>query len=352
MFVSKKQRWTALAFLAFSTGAVTAADITWTGTAGDSSFSTPGNWSGNAVPGAGDNVLVGPDPLVPNLIGLTGNIVRPVSTMTFLATAGAYTITGDGAGNALQFNATGTALANDSASRQEFSNLLVQAGATQTWDGKVNGFTFNQVSLGTGNIVTFSGAGITGTTRNEILGTVSSFPGSNAGITKSGAGVLYIGPGATMTYDGPTTLTEGTLLLGGSNALPNASKLVLTGGTFDLAGFDETAGKLMLGGNATINFGVSNTADLVFDASQLESWGAFTLNIQNFDPGQDSLRFGTSAAGLDALQLAKIVFNGGTEAQIDANGFVTPVPEPSAALLLGLGAVSLGSFRRRRAATV
>lgn len=348
MFVLQKKRWAALALFAISTGAASAADITWTGTAGDETFSTPGNWSGNVVPTAADNVLIGAGSGA--FIGLNEGIVRPVNSLTFLDGAPAFTIADVGAGDALQFNATGTALSNDSANRHTFDQVLVQPGTSQTWDAKAGGFVFTTVALGSGNVVTISGTGTTAETRNEITGAVSGLAGSSSGITKAGSGVLYLGPNADLSYDGPTTITAGTLLLGGSNALPNSSNLVLSGGTFDIAGFDETAGKLTLSGNATINFGVSNTADLVFDASQLETWGAFTLNIQNFDVGQDTLRVGTTAGGLDASQLAKIMF-GETAAQIDGNGFVTPIPEPSAALLLGIGAVGLGSFRRRKAVT-
>lgn len=349
MFVLQKQRWAALAIFVITTGAATSADITWTGTASDETWNTPGNWSGGAVPTAADNVLIGAAP--GNLIGLVGGDVQQINAMTFLAAAPAFTITDDGAGNVLQFNSAGVALANDSANRQIFDQVLVRPGVSQTWDGKANGFVFTTASLGSGNVVTLTGSGTTAATRNEITGAVSGLAGSSAGLTKAGSGVLFVGAGASLTYDGPTTLTEGTLLLGGSNVLSNTSSLVLSGGTFDIAGFDETAGKLTLSGNATINFGVSNTADLVFDASQLENWGAFTLNIVNFDPGQDTLRFGTSAAGLDVSQLAKITFNGESGAQIDGNGFVS-VPEPSAALLLGIGAVAIGSFRRRQAAKV
>lgn len=274
--------------------------------------------------------------------------------MTFLAGAGSYSIVGAGTGNTLQLNSTGLALSNDTleaaGTRQSFSTLTVQAGASQTWNGKANGFTFNQVSLGSGNTVTFSGTGTTPTTRNELTGTVSGVIGTTAGITKAGSGTLYIGPTASLNYTGATTIAEGTLLLGGPNKLPDASNLILSGGTLDIAGFDEKTGKLSLAGNSTISFGISNTADLVFDASQAENWGAFTLTILDFTPGQDTLRFGTSSAGLTPAQLASIRFDGITPAQIDENGFLSPVPEPSSALLMGVGALALSGLRRRRLA--
>lgn len=343
------QRWTVLAILALSSSGALATDQTWTGADGGIDWVNPGNWS-TAVPTALDSALIGADASGEKLIGISGNVTREVQTMTFLPSADTYQITGDGAGNALQFNAPGIALSNDSATRQTFRGLLVQAGSSQTWDGKANGLSFNQVSLGSGNTVTFSGTGNTATTRNELIGTVTSFPGSAAGIVKAGSGTLYIGDSATLSYTGATTVSQGTILLGGAELLPDDSTLVLGGGTLDIAGFDETTGKLSLAGNSTINFGVSGATKLVFDASQVENWGAFTLTILNFTPGEDTLQFGNSASGLTEGQLANIRFDGVTAAQINSDGFVSPVPEPSAALLIGIGALVAGGFRRRRAA--
>ncbi len=269
--------------------------------------------------------------------------------MTFLPAAGSYLVTSSGANDVLKLNAGGLALSNDSSFRQEFSGLTVQAGATQLWNAKANGFTFTQVSLGDSNTVSFSGTGTSLTTRTELVGSVTSFPGTPSGITKVGSGTLFLGPASSLAYSGATTISGGTLLLGGANKLPNAANLVLGGGTLDIAGFDETTGKLSLAGTSTISFGISNTADLVFDASSDQSWGAFTLNISGFTQGQDTLRFGTSSAGLTAPQLAGISFDGAQGAAIDANGFVSPVPEPSTALLLGVGALAMGGMRRRLA---
>jgi hypothetical protein len=65
------------------------------------------------------------------------------------------------------------------------------------------------------------------------------------------------------------------------------------------------------------------------------------------------LRFGTSASGLTAAQLAEIKYPdmpGIIGAQIDPNGFVTPVPEPSTVVLSVVGGfgLAIGYVYRRR----
>ena len=47
-------------------GAASAADRTWTGDAGDGKWSTPGNWSGQAVPASGDTVIFDGTAVIPN----------------------------------------------------------------------------------------------------------------------------------------------------------------------------------------------------------------------------------------------------------------------------------------------
>src|SRR5947209_2419590 len=52
------------------------------------------------------------------------------------------------------------------------------------------------------------------------------------GITKSGAGVVFIQ--GTGTYSGPTTVTQGVLRANDGGALPTASALLLNGGALEL----------------------------------------------------------------------------------------------------------------------
>jgi hypothetical protein len=101
-------------------------------------------------------------------------------------------------------------------------------------------------------------------------------------------------------------------------------------------------------GASTIDFAVG-ASEIDFASSSAVSWTGSILNLTNWDPSVDKLRFGTDATGLTGAQLAKIEFNGaglGT-ASLDASGFV--VPEPGCLSLLGLAAAPLLGRRRRRA---
>lgn len=103
--------------------------------------------------------------------------------------------------------------------------------------------------------------------------------------------------------------------------------------TLALHDLDQSVGILSLGGNAVIVFGLDSANSLSFSDSSAISWSAFTLTLENFDFGSDSLRFGTASGGLTLAQLANIDLNG---LGLDANGCLVAVPEP-AGLILAAG---------------
>lgn len=340
-----------LAFSSFFVlaGSLHAAPRIWDGGGLDGLFSNPVNWDGNtAIPvsntdtlQAGANTIGG----VP-FIGFNTGEFR-TGSFTFLASAiSPYTVTANSFSDFLTLTGTGVTLLNSSPVRQKFDLITTTVGAaTQTWDGGAQGLILAQIDLGNDHVLTIDGTGTSSTTRNEIVGGISGT--ATSGITKTGAGTLLLNnAGMESDYTGVTTLVSGRLQLGRANQIPNASKLVLNGGTFDTGGFSDTLSALLVGGSATIDFGISDSVSLVFGDSHLELWSAGTLNIVNFTAGADTLRFGTTASALTVPQLAQISING-LPASITSTGFLQ-VPEPgiSAALLSSLGI--FGFYRRHR----
>jgi autotransporter-associated beta strand protein len=207
--------------------------------------------------------------------------------------------------------------------------------------------------------VTFSGswtlpANGTSTFQNQSAGTKVTFSGAisgGAGFTKAGAGTVVLS-GAN-TYFGPTTITAGTLQLGVANAIASSSSVIMGGGTMDPDNFDQlmTSTTLGLTANSTIDFGAGATHLELANSSSL-TWTAGTiLNLVNWIPGVDWVRFGTDGTGLTLAQLSQIEFDGaglGT-AQLDRFGIVV-IPEPSTALLGLLGGLGVIWTVRRRTA--
>lgn len=111
-------------------------------------------------------------------------------------------------------------------------------GFTETVASLASSSALTEVVLGSGTLVT-NGDGST----TQFDGVISGTAGGGA-LTKNGAGTLTIT--AANTYEGGTTINDGSLRLGGGNErLDNDTDLVLTGtGTFDLNGFTETVASL------------------------------------------------------------------------------------------------------------
>jgi fibronectin-binding autotransporter adhesin len=215
--------------------------------------------------------------------------------------------------------------------------------STGTWTLGTNNFVLRNNGNSTSPL-TLSGA-ISGS------GTITLSANNSGSITFSGANT-YTG---TTTITGPGGTGTGTtvvrLKLGAANTIASSSSVVLAGGILDPGGINQSMPSTTLGLTAstapsTIDF-IAGGSEVDFANSSALTWVG-TLNLLNWDPSIDKLRFGTDATGLTSTQLADIEFNGAGlgSAMLDANGYVT-VPEPSSCLML-LGA-SLLMARRRRA---
>lgn len=108
----------------------------------------------------------------------------------------------------------------------------------------------------------------------------SSLIGTNAlGLKKVGAGTLVLS-GAS-SYSGPTNVTGGTLKLGASNRIPNASAVtVSTGTTLHMNGFDDTVGVVTNQGSVILHTNsVLSAADFNQSGSAITTLEGGTLTL-------------------------------------------------------------------------
>jgi len=229
-------------------------------------------------------------------------------------------------------------------------------------------------SLGTGDVV--NNGVLTFNRSND-----SSYAGDISGagtVTKSGAGTLTLG--GSNTYAGATTVSAGTLLVNGSLGNTNVSVAnnATLGGDGTLAGTVTTvaAGSVISPGNspgtltvgalnvtagATFEFELGSLSDLLVVTGALTAGtGNLTFNFSDaagFQPGttytlisfgsQTGLASERLAAGqLPQGQVLDTSFGTDGWAISDNNLQVRLIPEPSTALLAGLGL--LAALRRRR----
>jgi hypothetical protein len=150
------------------------------------------------------------------------------------------------------------------------------------------------------------------------------------GNTTIDGGVLVLAksPNTEALRNAPILINGGVLQLGNNEQINNAADLTLNGGSFNLNGFNETLDQLQLVSNSTINFGNGNSK-LTFANSITQRWTGL-LSIENWSSTSgETIRFGNSAAALTASQLSNIQFVGFNRgANIDANGFITPIGTP------------------------
>jgi autotransporter-associated beta strand protein len=161
------------------------------------------------------------------------------------------------------------------------NTLTLRGSGVTVLNGPITG-DGNVTKSGTGTVVfnaanTYSGN--TTVSQGTLVGDAAMFPGdiSNSGIlvfdqpadgtstnvisgggaiVKRGAGKLTLA--SSNTYGGATTVSNGTLGIAASERISGSSDLIINGGTFDLNGFTETVGDVILWNGTITNTGGSS----------------------------------------------------------------------------------------------
>ncbi len=210
---------------------------------------------------------------------------------------------------------------------------------------------------------------------------------ADTGLTKKGGGTLVLG--GNNTYEGLTTVEEGTLALASGASIAASSGVHLEpGATLDVSAIDgwtlgegrtlsgngniagdvtlagdispgNSIGALTFTGNVSLSGftlmeldrGASPNADLINIIGSLSLGGDLTVvNIGGALQYGDSFTLfqasGGLSGGFDNLTLPALDAGLFWDNQLAASGILSVVPEPSAALLGGLGALAM--LRRRR----
>jgi autotransporter-associated beta strand protein len=269
--------------------AVGAGDLSVSGSGGTIRASTAISLANNIALGAGgtlDNngnsvILTG---TVSGAGGLT-KIGNGVLTLSGANTYSGGTINDAGVLSLGSTNAigTGTLTLNGGNLDSSAANLVNSNNNAQTWN---NNFTFigsQSLNLGTGAVAMNSNCTVTISANTLTVGGLISGAGS---LTKAGSGVLVLS-GAN-TYAGDTTVSVGTLSLGGNSPLPSGSGKgnVIVNGTLELNGHSTSINGLSGSGivdntgaaNSTLGLGLINATSTFSGA--IQNSGSFVINIQ------------------------------------------------------------------------
>ncbi len=157
--------------------------------------------------------------------------------------------------------------------------------------------------------------------RSGTVNVAQSITGSGA-VKQEGSGNVILA-GAN-DYLGATTITAGTLTLGGDGALPTGSAVSIGDATLHAGSSINSAGTLgvTLGGAGPARIIFGSGATLVFANSSALLWPDFLQLGGNFVSGA-SMRVGTTSGGLTPSQLQRIIAPGFTGFALNAQGYLT-----------------------------
>jgi autotransporter-associated beta strand protein len=275
---------------------------TWTGSAANGLWSTPGNWEGSNPPFANESPLHLVFPASPVKRAATNNIANiTLSSVTFDGVA--YTIAASGQGTNVVF---------DSSVGQSWWNVRALSGNGHMFHYSMNLALDGNLEL---NITTNANV----TVRSRL-----SAATANSGLYKTGSGSVYLDPIEDNTFDGTTSIVDGALRLEGSHS------------QFGFTVTDVTVpGALIIGGNSLAQQPVC----LVWQGNQIADSSAVTVNRNGqllFADVNDTIGSLTMAGGIVDTANGTLTLNGNVLVQNPPSG--TPSQF--------LGHISLGTFGR------
>ncbi|WP_020482244.1 beta strand repeat-containing protein [Methylomonas sp. MK1] len=366
-----------------------AAVCNWQG--GDDIWSTPANWSCAASPGAADdavinvgqNVALDISPSVANFsLAHAGATLSGAGTLTSTndfdmqagtvsavlggsvglnkTTAGTVTLSGTNTYTGNTQVSAGTLVLGNSNVIADASSLVVNGG---TFDLGANSDTVAGVQLLSGSI-TGTGTLTSNSTFDMQAGTVSAVLGGSVGLNKTTAGTVTLS--GTNTYTGNTQVSAGSLALGNSNVIADASSLVVNGGTFDLgANSDTVAGVQLLSGSITGTGTLTSNSTFDMQAGTVSAVlggsvglnkttaGTVTLSGTNTYTGNTQVSAGSLALGNSNViaDASNLVVNGGTF-DLGANSDTVAGVQLLSGSITGTGTLTSNSTFDMQAGTV
>jgi fibronectin-binding autotransporter adhesin len=274
------------ALLITSTAPVYAATHTWTGGNTSGLWSVPSNWEGGSPPFANENPLhlIFPTDAVRRLS--TNNIANlNIDSLTIAGAA--YTIAATGSGTNMGFNSSVGTL---------YWNIQVTSGTGHSIQRSINFALDGTLEM---TIATNSSLEI-----RAPLGAAAN----NSGLFKDGPGTVYLNPTTDNTYDGVTTVQNGSLILQGSHVELGFN-----------VGDVTVPGPLIIGNNSPS----AHATCLVDFAGQIADNAAVTVNRNGeliFADVNDTIGSLTLVGGIVDTSNGKLTLNGNVLVQTPPSG--------------------------------